>query len=163
MPARALIAPSLNRPAARAITLESTVPKLINPTLQAKRQSVVDFLENAVPSVAEEATDALNDLVHATTETGKAGELVIKIKMRPIGGKAGQMELEADVKVKLPQPARGKTILFATPDNNLQRTDPRQQTLEGVRDVNQESVAQQKGEVRTVAPEAKQALRAVTH
>ncbi|GEM_PF-722977 len=143
--------------------MESTVPKLINPTLQAKRQSVVDFLKNAVPSVAEEATDALNDLVHATTETGKAGELVIKIKMRPIGGKAGQMELEADVKTKLPQPTRGKTILFATPDNNLQRTDPRQQTLEGVRDVSQESIAQQQGEVRTVAPEPKQSLRAVTH
>ncbi|ABM32331.1 hypothetical protein C8E08_3948 [Paracidovorax citrulli] len=142
--------------------MENPVAKLINPTLQAKRQSVVDFLAHAVPSVAEEATDGLNDLVHATTETGKGGEMTIKIKMRPIGGKAGQMEIEAEVKTKLPQPTRGKTILFATADNNLQRTDPRQQTLDGVRDVNQESVAQQGG-VRTVAPEAKQALRAVTH
>ncbi len=123
--------------------MENPVAKLINPTLQAKRQSVVDFLAHAVPSVAEEATDGLNDLVHATTETGKGGEMTIKIKMRPIGGKAGQMEIEAEVKTKLPQPTRGKTILFATADNNLQRTDPRQQTLDGVRDVNQESVAQQ--------------------
>lgn len=115
---------------------------LKNPVLKAKRQSIAEFLAASVPDLADEATDALNDLVHATTETGKAGELVIKIKMKPIGGKAGQMEIDADVKTKLPAPTRGKTLLFATPDNNLQRTDPRQQTLDGVRDVAAESAAQ---------------------
>lgn len=116
--------------------------KLKNPVLKAKRQSIAEFLAKSVPDLEEEATDALNDLVHATTETGKAGELIIKIKMKPVGGKAGQMEIDADVKTKLPAPTRGKTLLFATPDNNLQRTDPRQQTLDGVRDVAAESEAQ---------------------
>lgn len=68
--------------------------------------------------------------------------MVLRIKMKPIGGKAGQMELETDVKTKLPAPTRGKTILFTTPDNNLQRVDPRQKTLDGVRDVSQESTTQ---------------------
>lgn len=117
--------------------------KLINPTLKAKRQAFSDFLSNSAPFLGEEATEALNDLVHATTETGKAGSLTLTIKMKPIGGKAGQMELETDVKAKLPTPTKGKTILFTTPDNNLQRQDPRQQTLEGVRDASQESMAQQ--------------------
>lgn len=117
--------------------------KLINPTLKAKRQAFADFLANSAPFLGEEATEALNDLVHATTETGKAGSLTLTIKMKPIGGKTGQMELETDVKAKLPTPTKGKTILFTTPDNNLQRQDPRQQTLDGVRDASQESMAQQ--------------------
>lgn len=127
--------------------------KLINPTLKAKRQAFSDFLENSAPFLGEEATEALNDLVHATTETGKAGSITLTIKMKPIGGKAGQMELDTDVKAKLPTPTKGRTILFTTPDNNLQRTDPRQQTLDGVRDVAQESTAQQ--ELRQ-APAAEQ-------
>lgn len=127
--------------------------KLINPTLKTKRQAFADFLANSAPFLGEEATEALNDLVHATTETGKAGSLTLTIKMKPIGGKAGQMELETDVKAKLPQPTKGKTILFTTVDNNLSRQDPRQQTLDGVRDVNQESTAQQQ-ELRQPAPAA---------
>lgn len=134
--------------------------KLINPTLKANRQDFTDFLANSVPFLGEEATEALNDLVHATTETGKAGSLTLTIKMKPIGGKAGQMELETDVKAKLPAPTKGKTILFTTPDNNLQRSDPRQQTLEGVRDVNQESTAQQQT-LRQAPATAAAPLRAV--
>ena len=136
--------------------------KLINPTLKAKRQAFADFLANSAPFLGEEATEALNDLVHATTETGKAGSLTLTIKMKPIGGKAGQMELETDVKAKLPTPTKGKTILFTTPDNNLQRQDPRQQTLDGVRDASQESMAQQQ-ELRQAPVSDKSAapLRAV--
>jgi hypothetical protein len=134
--------------------------KLINPTLKAKRQAFADFLAHSAPFLGEEATEALNDLVHATTETGKAGSLTLTIKMKPIGGKAGQMELETDVKAKLPTPTRGKTILFTTPDNNLSRQDPRQQTLDGVRDVSQESTAQQQ-ELRQPAAATPTPLRAV--
>ena len=122
--------------------------KLKNPTLKAKRKSFADFLK-ALPDLGEEATDALNDLVHAVTETGKAGQITLSIKMKPIGGKAGQIELDTDVKTKLPQPTRGKALLFATPDNNLQRENPRQQTLDGVRTVVEES-EDQRGELRSV-------------
>ena len=135
--------------------------KLINPTLKAKRMAFADFLAISAPFLGEEATEALNDLVHATTETGKAGELNLKIKMRPIGGKAGQMELDTDVKVKLPQPTKGKTILFTTPENNLQRTDPKQQTLDGVRDVAAESEVQAKELRQTPSTTSPASLRAV--
>ncbi len=69
--------------------------------------------------MAEEATDGLNDLVHATTETGKAGEMVIKIKMRPIGGKAGQMEIDAEVKT------RCRSRRAARPSSSRPRTTTR--------------------------------------
>ena len=115
--------------------------KLINPTLKVKRKSFADFLA-ACPDLAEELADALNDMVHASTETGKVSELAIKLKMKPMAGNSGQMELDTDVKAKLPQPTRGKTIMFATPDNNLQRENPKQQTLDGVRNADQEAQAQ---------------------
>ncbi|BDE70877.1 MULTISPECIES: hypothetical protein [Delftia] len=135
--------------------------KLINPTLKSRRQAFADFLANSAPFLGEEATEALNDLVHATTETGKAGSLTLTIKMKPIGGKAGQMELDTDVKTKLPAPTKGRTILFTTPDNNLQRSDPRQQTLDGVRDVSQESIAQKELRQTAPAPEQQPGLRVV--
>ena len=126
--------------------------KLINPTLKVKRKSFADFLA-ACPDLAEELADALNDMVHASTETGKVSELAIKLKMKPMAGNSGQMELDTDVKAKLPQPTRGKTIMFATPDNNLQRENPKQQTLEGLRTADQE--AQVQTELRTTPQNAK--------
>ena len=134
--------------------------KLINPTKKVDRKSFADFL-SAFPDLGEELADALNDMVHASTETGKLSELAIKIKMKPVAGNSGQMELDTDVKAKLPQPTKGKTIMFATPDNNLQRENPKQQTLEGLRTADQEAKAQT--ELRT-APKDEKAeapLRAV--
>ncbi|WP_295978770.1 hypothetical protein [uncultured Variovorax sp.] len=111
---------------------------LKSPTPQAKRQSFQELLEALdYGALAEEATYELNELVHACTETGKVGEIVLAIKIKPVG--AGQVELANELKVKKPKPVRGKTLMFATPDNNLQRENPRQQTLEGVRTVAEES------------------------
>lgn len=134
--------------------------KLINPTKKVDRKSFADFLA-AFPDLGEELADALNDMVHASTETGKASELSLKIKLKPVGGSSGQVELDTDVKAKLPQPTKGKTIMFATPQNNLQRENPKQQTLDGLRTADQEAQAQT--ELRQ-APKDEQAaapLRAV--
>lgn len=134
--------------------------KLINPTKKADRKSFGDFL-SGIPDLSEELADALNDMVHASTETGKASELTLKIKLKPIGGTSGQVELDTDVKAKLPQPTRGKTLMFATPANNLQRENPKQQTLDGVRTVVEESETQ-RGVLRTAPKdEPKEPLRAV--
>lgn len=133
---------------------------LKSPTLQTRRKPFTDFLKQVdFGNLEQEATDALQDIVHASTQTGKAGELIIKIKLKPIGT-TGQVELEADVKAKVPQPTRGKTLMFATPDNNLQRENPKQTTLEGLRTADQEAAAQT--ELRTApAADAAQPLRAV--
>lgn len=115
--------------------------KLINPTKKVDRKSFADFLA-ALPDLGEELTDALNDMVHASTETGKLSELTFKIKLKPMGGNSGQVEMDTDVKTKLPQPTKGKTIMFATPQNNLQRENPKQTTLDGLRTADQEANAQ---------------------
>ena len=134
--------------------------KLINPTKKVDRKSFADFLA-ANPDLAEELADALNDMAHSSTETGKVSELALKIKLKPLGGSAGQVEVDTDVKTKLPQPARGKTLMFATPQNNLQRENPKQQTLDGLRTADQEATAQT--ELRTAPTDDKAAapLRAV--
>lgn len=125
--------------------------KLINPTKKVDRKSFADFLASQ-PDLADELADALNDMVHASSETGKVSELTFKLKIKPLGGSSGQMELDTDVKAKLPQPARGKTLMFATPNNNLQRENPRQQTLDGLRTADQEATAQ--SELRKAPEEA---------
>ncbi len=126
--------------------------KLINPTKKVDRKSFADFLA-AFPDLGEELADAMSDMVHASTETGKVSELALKIKLKPLPGMSGQVELDTDVKTKLPQPTRGKTLMFTTPQNNLQRENPKQQTLEGLRTADQE--AQVQTELRTTPQNAK--------
>lgn len=111
---------------------------LKSPTPEAKRQGFAEFL-NALDygAIADEATHELNELVHACTETGKAGEITLVIKIKPVGAN-GQVELASDVRTKKPKAARGKSLMFATPDNNLQREDPRQRSLDGVKTVDEE-------------------------
>lgn len=119
---------------------------LKSPTPQAKRKSFAETLAMlGYGEVEIEATNELNELVHACTETGKAGELTLSLKFKPVG-KGSQIEVTNDLKVKKPKPVREVQILFATTDNNLQREDPRQRSLDGVR-----SVAEEQRAVRAVS------------
>lgn len=84
--------------------------------------------------VVTDLTVELHDLVAAVRATGKKGELTIVIKVKPASkGDVNTLVIEDEVKVKLPKPEKGTTILFATDDNMLQRNDPRQPELKGLR------------------------------
>lgn len=79
----------------------------------------------------EELGFHLNDLVAAVRNTGRAGEIVLKIKVIPAGsGRVEAVEVKDDIIQKLPQLPKKSTLFFPTEDNNLQRTDPRQRTME---------------------------------
>jgi hypothetical protein len=99
------------------------MPKPFNDTLKELRfgQLVVELGEQ-VAAIAK-----------ACSETGRKGELTLKLVFRP--GKAGQLEVFDDVKTKVPQFDRESTLVFVTPDGNLTREDPRQATLPGLRKV----------------------------
>jgi len=84
-------------------------------------------------SLLDECSAAQQELVAAVNRTGKQGEITIKLKYKPETG--GQIHLEHDVVVKAPKEKKAKTIFFATPENNLSRTDPRQGELSGLRSV----------------------------
>ena len=84
-----------------------------------------------------ELSEALNDLVNKCRDTGKKGDLTFKVSISPDRGDTGQYFLTDTITVKEPQFERGKTIMWGTPDGNLQRTDPSQGEL-NLRAVNEE-------------------------
>lgn len=91
----------------------------------------------------DDLTKALNDLTQKCADTGKGGELKLTIKLKP--GSGGQIEVFDDIAVKAPKEVRGSSIMFATPEGNLQREDPRQMSIAGLRTVDAET-----GELRKV-------------
>jgi len=84
----------------------------------------------------DDLTEALNELVRKVDTTQKAGKLVLSLTVK--AGKGGQIEIADDLKLTLPKTEKATSILFATPEGNLQRQDPRQKTFEGIRSVEQE-------------------------
>ena len=89
-----------------------------------------DFLREHRNGVThDELADALNELVAAVNDEQKAGSLTFTVTIKPMG-KSDGLEVSADIKVKPPKKTPGVSIFFATPDNNLVRQDPRQQSME---------------------------------
>ncbi|AWB35936.1 hypothetical protein [Orrella marina] len=84
----------------------------------------------------DELTDSLQEVVNACVETGKAGKLQLTISIKP--GKSGELEIADDIKTKVPELTKGSSIMWATPEGNLTRSDPRQMTLEGLKIIGQE-------------------------
>lgn len=86
--------------------------------------------------LSDELTDELKKLVNAVSATEKAGSLTLTLKLSP--GKAGQLEIEDDIKLKMPKGNKGTSLMFATVEGNLQRNDPRQLSLPGLKSVDAE-------------------------
>jgi len=82
----------------------------------------------------DELTDELNQLTDDVTRTGKTGSLTLTIKLKPTNN-SGQIEIIDNIKVVTPKETKGTTIMFATPENNLSRDDPKQLSIEGLRSV----------------------------
>lgn len=75
-----------------------------------------------------ELSDALADVARAVSEHGKAGSLTLTVKLKP-SKIDGAVEVEDDIKVKVPQADRGAALFFVDGDGNLSRRDPRQPEL----------------------------------
>lgn len=98
-----------------------------------RKDLFVHTLNNArMGLLADEASDALHACVEAARETGKPATLTLTLTLKA-NGATGQLHLHDQIKTRLPArlPAldKGATILFITPEGNLQREDPRQLTL----------------------------------
>jgi hypothetical protein len=92
--------------------------------------AAIKFLqEHRNGSTLEEISDALRDLVAAVTDEGKAGKITVTIGVKPMG-KSDGLEVSCEVKCSPPKQTPGVSIFFATPENNLQRQDPRQTAME---------------------------------
>lgn len=76
----------------------------------------------------EELTAKLTQLVNAVRNTGKKGRLTLTIDLIPTKGLA--IEIEDDVKMKLPEMAKASTLMFPTVEGNLQLQNPMQKSLD---------------------------------
>ena len=88
----------------------------------------------------DELSEKLQELVAAVAETGKGGTLSLAITIKPTDSKSGAVVVFAEVKTKPPKPPTQASVFFITPDNNLQRQDPRQATME-LREIKTPAVA----------------------
>ena len=81
-----------------------------------------------------ELSEELNACVDAARLTGKQATLSLTLKIKPVGHNSGQYEIIDTVKASLPKYEKGKTLLFGTPEGNLQRENPRQPDISGLRE-----------------------------
>jgi hypothetical protein len=82
-------------------------------------------LQNELTQTLQEV---VGDLHNAAVNTGgkSSGTLTIKLSFKVDGG---VIEVTPEVATKLPKVKRGRSIFWATPENNLTRRDPRQRDL----------------------------------
>lgn len=94
-------------------------------------RSFVDTLrEIRSGNCLDELSVSLNDLVAAVRNTGKSGELILKVKVTPAGsGRVEAIQVDDSIIVKMPELPKPSTLFFTTEDNNLQRQDPRQKSF----------------------------------
>lgn len=82
----------------------------------------------------EDLSEKMSEAVTMARETGKQATVTLQVIIKPIG--EGQYELRDKISAKIPELNRGMTLMFGTPEGNLMRDDPRQQSMElrGVKD-----------------------------
>jgi len=79
---------------------------------------------------ANELSEKLSECVERARTTGKQAKLTLTLTIKPIGQDTGQYEIREVIKAQLPELDHGMTLMFGTPEGNLQREDPRQKKLD---------------------------------
>lgn len=76
----------------------------------------------------EELSKKLHECVCEARDVGKSASITLTITIKPNG--KGQFEVLDKIITKLPTPDKGVTLMYDTPDGNLQRENPRQHSME---------------------------------
>lgn len=76
-----------------------------------------------------ELNQELERVVAGVRETGKGGEVRMKIVIAPMKQGSVALNVQADVSAKVPKPAQDVSIFFPTERNTLVRNDPRQKHM----------------------------------
>lgn len=97
------------------------------------RRPFVDTLRDIDSGKHIDALDAgLNELVQAVQRTNKAGKITLTIEIVPIPGMTDAVRAKAFVSSKEPTLEDAGSIMFPTPEGNLQRSNYKQPDLPGV-------------------------------
>lgn len=98
-------------------------------------RAIFDILrEIRAGALLNEATDGLAELVRAVNDTGKGGEISIRLKLKTAGPGSVTILVDAEVIKKIPEPDREVAFFFPTKDGSLTKQDPNQMAL-GLRPV----------------------------
>ena len=82
--------------------------------------------------VHAELSKLFGELISQVKETGKAGEICLKLKIKPAtrGADVDKITVSDVISVTQPKPERGEDIFWLTEDGDLSRNHPRQGNLE---------------------------------
>ncbi|MDY7537654.1 hypothetical protein QN372_00695 [Undibacterium sp. RTI2.1] len=82
--------------------------------------------------VHAEFTKLFGELVAQVKETGKGGEISLKLKIKPAtrGADVDKITIADVITITQPKPERGEDIYWLTDDGDLSRNHPRQGNLE---------------------------------
>lgn len=86
-------------------------------------------LNNLRTGAAADLSNELAEAIQAAKDTNKQATVTLVLKITPEKGMAGVFDIQEEIKSKLPQMPRGRTIMFETPEGNLVTDDPNQQKL----------------------------------
>lgn len=78
---------------------------------------------------ANDLTEKVHDLIAACIDTGKKGELVLKLTFEPDPDDETRMKVTDQVAAKVPARTVKPSLFFLTDGGNLTRSDPLQQDL----------------------------------
>lgn len=93
--------------------------------------------------LVDDITDEMTEVLEAVKLTGKAGKISITLSFHPGGPANNQMEIKPSIKGTKPELARPISIFFVNDNYGLQRDDPTQRPLPGIKPV--EEIPQQPG------------------
>lgn len=82
-------------------------------------------------AVLDELAEEMQRVVDAVTTTGLAGTLTLTVTVKPQPGTDAFL-VSDDIKTKLPRVKSKGSLLFPTPEGNLQRNNPNQRELPGL-------------------------------
>lgn len=83
---------------------------------------------------AHDLTEKLHELIAACVDTGKKGELVLRITVEPDKDDESRMKVTDQIAVKKPARTVKPSLFFLDGDLNLTRSDPAQTSLDGMSD-----------------------------
>jgi hypothetical protein len=87
------------------------------------------FREYRNGRAADKATSKMAELVAAVDETGKSGEITIKLKIKPDKAGGSQKTLACVVTCKIPDADLPEAVFFSDAAGGLHRTDPEQREM----------------------------------
>ena len=110
------------------------------PKPEVKTSALTTLCELRNGRTLDELSQQLGEVIEAVRKTGKAGALTLRLTVKPFSkGKTDEevqpLAIEDAISTKLPQLERGVTLFFSDAGGGLERNDPRQMSLEGLKKV----------------------------